>query len=119
MKACRTLNKKPLEWQIQSGILKWLNYQPDIYTIRVNPVGIPLGNGKYRPSGMKGVSDIICNVRGRFLAIEVKRDRSSRITEEQVRFLNSIKETGGYAIVATDLNDVIEIVERIRNAIFQ
>lgn len=117
MKQCRTSNKEPYEWQIQSGILKWLHYQKDCYVIRVNPVGIPLGNNKYRPSGMKGVSDIICCVRGSFLAIEVKRNKRSKISDEQVRFLKGIKNTGGYAIVATDLNNVISVVERIRNAV--
>ena len=118
MNRCRTSNKKePLEWQIQSGILKWLKYQSDIYVIRVNPVGIPLANGKYRPSGMKGVSDIICCVRGNFLAIEVKRNKRSKISEEQVLFLKGIIKAGGYAIVATDLNNVIDVVERIRNAV--
>jgi len=119
VKQCRSSSKEPLEWQIQSGILKWLRYQKDVYVIRVNPVGIPLANGKYRPSGMKGVSDIICCVRGQFLAIEVKRNSRSKITEEQVSFLKGIKNTGGYAIVATDLNNVISVVERIRNAVLQ
>jgi hypothetical protein len=117
MNKCRTSSKEPLEWQIQSGILKWLRYQKDVYAIRVNPVGIPLHNGKYRPSGMKGVSDIICCVRGKFLAIEVKRNNRSKVTNEQVLFLKSIKQTGGYAIVATNLDDVIRVVERIRNAV--
>ena len=104
------------EAQIQKTILEWLHLQKDIYAIRINPVGIPLHgiHGRYRPSGMKGVSDIICNVQGKFLAMEVKRPLKGKLSKDQAGFLNGIKRTGGEAHVVTSLDEVILIINKIR-----
>ena len=112
------MNISPIlsEAQIQSVILQWLHLQKDIYTIRINPVGIPLPGvqGRYRPSGMKGVSDIICNVQGKFLALEVKRKKKGKLSKEQANFLNGILSTGGNAYVVTSLDEVIRIINQLR-----
>ena len=63
---------------------------------------------------MKGVSDLICCVRGIFLAIEVKREKGGKLREHQRRFLEKVKNVGGVAIVATSLDQVIETVNLIR-----
>ena len=52
-----------------------------------------------------GVADIVCCYRGKFVAIEVKVG-SNKPTALQERFLERIKEAGGVAIVAYDLDDV-------------
>ena len=103
------------ERDIQKQILHWLKYQKNVYPIRINPVGIPLHNkqGSFRPSGMKGVSDIVCCVEGYFVAFEVKRPRG-KLTREQVEFLNVIRSCGGFAYKVTSLDEVILIIKKIK-----
>ena len=92
-----------------------MQLQKDITVVRFNSIGIPLGDtGKFRPIRMKGISDLICCVRGKFLAIEVKREKGGKLSEYQKAFLQTVKEVGGYAIVANNLDTVIETVNLIR-----
>jgi len=103
------------EAQVQKVILQWLELQNDLTVIRFNSIGIPLGEtGKFRPIRMKGVSDLICCVRGIFLAIEVKREKGGKLSNYQKAFLQTVKDVGGVAIVATSLDQVIETVNLIR-----
>ena len=103
------------ESQVQKVILQWLEMQKDLTVIRFNAIGIPLGEtGKFRPIRMKGVSDLICCVRGKFLAIEVKREKGGKLSDYQKAFLQTVEDVGGKAIVATTLDEVIETVNEIR-----
>jgi len=57
---------------------------------------------------MKGVSDILgCLPDGRLLAIEVKK-HNGRVRQEQQRFVYSINQRGGLAMVARSLDEVKE-----------
>ena len=58
-------------------------------------------------SSPKGISDIIGIYKGRFLAIEVKRDNQIP-TPLQQAFLDEVKANGGIAILARSAKDVIE-----------
>lgn len=110
------------ESQVQKQIITWLQLQKDTTVIRYNSIGIPLGEtGKFRPIRMKGISDLICCVRGKFLAIEVKREKGGKLSNYQKAFLQTVKEVGGYAIVANNLDVVIETVNLIRkeNNVYQ
>lgn len=110
-------NKSPTlsESQVQKQIIAWLELQKDTTVIRYNAIGIPLGEtGKFRPIRMKGISDLICCVRGKFLAIEVKREKGGKLSVYQRAFLQTVKEVGGYAIVANNLDTVIKTVNLIR-----
>mgnify|MGYP003136280109 CR=1 FL=1 len=96
-------------------ILNWLDLQSDITAIRFNSIGVPLGEtGKFRPLRTRGISDIICCVRGTFLAIEVKREKGGKLSIYQKAFLDTVREVGGVAIVATNLDLVIQTVDQIR-----
>jgi len=71
------------------------------------------------PMMMSGLSDIIGILPdGRFLAIEVKRPRvrgsgSHHINRKQREFLLRVKESGGVAILAFCLDDVIKVLSPI------
>lgn len=54
---------------------------------------------------LKGVSDIIGIVDGRFIAIEVK-NRTGKLSPEQRQFINKINVSGGLAFVARSIEDV-------------
>ena len=55
----------------------------------------------------KGVPDIICCYKGKFLAIEVKTPTTRRNTSELQKYnLKKVKEAGGLAIVAVEVEDI-------------
>lgn len=58
------------------------------------------------PTNLPGIADILGCYKGRFLAIEVKRN-GKEPTELQQAFLDAVKEAGGIAFVARSVDDVI------------
>ncbi len=56
---------------------------------------------------LPGVSDIIGIWKGRYLAIEVKRE-GGKLTELQQRFMDRVNDEGGMAFVARSIEDVEE-----------
>lgn len=62
----------------------------------------------------KGISDIIACVKGRFVAIEVKKPNNKKgESENQKLFGRNVIKSKGYYIVADTLEDVINLVENI------
>jgi len=89
------LNDKT-EQQIQKEIQDYLEKQ-NYYVVKVVR------------ANKSGVPDILFCKDGKFCAIEVKRKgKKSNVTELQKVHLNMIKQSGGSAIVADSLWDVIE-----------
>lgn len=65
---------------------------------------MPVSNGM----GRMGIPDLICCLRGRFLAVEAKAGRG-RPTMLQLKALREIDEAGGLALVINETNlDVLE-----------
>jgi len=60
---------------------------------------MPAGTGR----GRSGIPDIICCVKGKFIAIEVK-SATGKLTELQKYELEKITEAGGVALVINGLN---------------
>lgn len=114
------LNHNVTEKQIETLILKWLNFQPGVMAFKVNTVGIyDTKRGIFRrivnPFIHKGTSDIIGLCNGTFFCIEVKHpDRLKSVTEEQTRFIDQVKNRGGYGMVATSLQQVENFIYMIR-----
>ena len=102
------------ERDLQRAVLDYFALQKDCFAIRVNTQGVPLhGRDGFRPSPMKGIADILVCIKGRFLAIELKSDKGKVSLEEQT-FLDSVHKSGGFAIVASSLDAVMDIVEQIK-----
>jgi len=94
------------ELDIQKQILTWLKLN-GIFAFRVNTMGVPLPNGKFRPSPMKGIPDIIGVLPGgRALFIEVKRP-GGKTSKEQDEFLAVADIAGAEVLVAESLEYVI------------
>lgn len=108
MTKLRMKRPEPLEKDIQSSILDYLQAR-NIFCWKEHSGGIMVDGGtRYMPIGLKGKADIIGLLRGgRFLAIEVKRP-SGKVSEDQQFFLNMIKDMGGLAFVARNIDDVIK-----------
>lgn len=97
----------PLEREIQSLILQWLNLQYGCKAWRSNTGAVVReykGKKRFTRFGQAGMPDIIGIYRGRFLAIEVKRP-GNKATMEQQMFLDGISRMGGLAFVAFSLDD--------------
>ena len=91
-------SKPVLEKYIQRNIVVWLReqgYHVDVIT-----------KGMY---GANGIADIICCIKGLYVAFEVKRP-GAKPTELQSRWLNSVNKSGGEAFVVSSLSDVKEII---------
>jgi len=85
------------EAKIQSQILKYLKdkgYQPI----------------KVIASNANGVSDIICNVKGIFVALEVKVP-GGKASELQLLFLNNIIASGGIGGVVTSVKEAKNLTD--------
>lgn len=57
---------------------------------------------------VRGCSDLIGIYRGRFIAIEVKRPRGGRVSDEQALFLQLVREHGGIALVARSVDEAAQ-----------
>lgn len=62
--------------------------------------------------GRYGVSDIMgfCKKTGRIVAVEVKT-LGDRLSDEQIKFLNDVKNAGGLAYLAVDAGGRVELRE--------
>lgn len=107
--------KKVTEKQIETAILTYLSFLPKCFAWKNNTVGIyDTSRGVHRKLGkfsMRGVSDILGIYHGRFLAIEVKRDKSSRVSREQRDFLERVRRLGGIAGICTSVEEAKELLK--------
>ena len=101
------------EKQIQDIILEYLNISG--HFCWRNNTGVMTATDKYGKqrmwrAGVKGSADILGIAKdGKMIAIECKR-KGKKATAEQLFFLDAIKYRGGYAIVATSLDEVQKIL---------
>jgi len=66
------------------------------------------------PFSVHGVPDLICCYQGRFIGIEVKAPgKASNVTKNQRYHLDQIKANGGLAIVADNVDTVIELFDSL------
>lgn len=66
------------------------------------------------PYQQNGISDLLCNVNGIFLALEVKvPGKKNTLTKLQQRFLDTVTEHGGYAHVVDSVEEAEGFVEVI------
>lgn len=107
-----------LERQIQRDILDYLrHWARATWAVRVNSAGIRLPGrkgkaGYYRSNDRRGCPDILACVKGRFVAIEVKRPGEVPTTD-QLACHDDIERAGGVVIVATSRKDVQDWVESL------
>jgi hypothetical protein len=102
------------ENEIELGILVYLR-SVGVFCFKVPTTGFYDTNRKAfrkqeNPFVLNGVSDILGIRDGRFIAIEVKT-KTGVVSEEQEAFIKKIKEMGGMAGVARNIDDVREILK--------
>lgn len=102
------------EAEVQKAILQYLRMR-GCFVYKQNSGSFRVGD-RYIAMSMVGIADIICITHGGiYTAIEVKAPKTGVLSPAQVTFLRSVRKAGGISMVATDLSDVIRLLED-RNA---
>jgi hypothetical protein len=95
----------PKESEIQKAILQLL-LAKRIFVWRQNTGTVEVED-RYVSFGARGTSDILgIYPGGRFMAIEVKRPKTGKLSTEQITFLQKVRKAGGIAMVADCVADV-------------
>ena len=85
----------------QAKIIKWIKETyPDAFVWKAQA----------GPYSRQGIPDIIALIRGRFIAVEVKRPGNGRLTPIQARTIEQINAAGGTALVASYPAQVAEAI---------
>lgn len=65
-----------------------------------------------------GTSDVIACVRGRFVALEVKKPKDGvPVTPEQTAFLALVNRSGGVGVVVRSVAETAEVVQRLAKGV--
>lgn len=97
----------PTEQAIQRAILDYLELKK-YFAVKFNNVGIRKLDGSFIPPRQRGIPDILaCSPTGQFVAIEVKRPGLSA-NDEQDEIIERIRKTGGRAMVAHSVDEVVK-----------
>lgn len=98
--------EKIKEKDIQKQILDYLDIKR-IFHYKSNNVGIfRRDTGSYIPSGVLGLPDIICVIKGIYIGIEVKVPGGKQ-SDNQKAFQESLEKAGGIYILAYSLDDLL------------
>lgn len=117
MKPFRLKHPEPKEADVLRAVLTFLSMHPRVaWAHRMQSGAGKLVRGKgasqFLRFGWPGASDIVGQLKGtgQFLAVECKRP-SGTTTPEQEAFLARVRDSGGVAVVARSVDDVIEALK--------
>ena len=100
------------ESDIQSDIMIALGEHPKIAWCYVTSAGSFRVRGGYMTVGIKGMSDIMGQMRdGRLFGVEVKKP-NEKPKPEQFEFLDMISKNGGISGWCTNVSEAMEIIEQ-------
>lgn len=100
---------------VLAAVIKALSMHPAVAWVRRMNVGaIKIGEGRnarFFRAGFVGCSDIIGQMKdGRFLAVECK-SATGKLSDEQVRFIDTVRAAGGVAGMARSIDDALLIIK--------
>lgn len=93
--------KQKEEQKVQDSIMKYIK----------SIGGLPIKQNQIGIYGQAGVPDILACIKGRFVAIEVKKP-GEKPKPHQVAFIDAINKKGGIAFYSDNLNKVKEVLEK-------
>lgn len=88
-----------LESKIQADFLKWLRIQPEVWAVKYSA-------GTY---GMTGTPDVILSVKGKFVAIEMKKSGGKHREMQEYQKVQ-IRKSGGICEFCDSLESAKELV---------
>jgi len=104
-----------LEGEVAAGVVQYLNLRPDFFWFRNNVGGFRPASGGFIKYGKKGSGDYLgCQARkmadgsiwGRFVSIELKREKGGKVSDDQIKFREDVIAHGGVAVVAKSIDEV-------------
>lgn len=100
--------KKPLEADSLREVMMALKTHELVAWCERQNTGAAKVGDRFIKFGWKGCSDILGQLKdGRLLAVECKRLKGGKLTDEQTYFLEQVRQHGGVSFVATNLHDVL------------
>ena len=100
-------NVKPLEADSLREVMQALKNHSLVAWVERQNTGAAKVGGRFIKFGWKGCSDILGQLKdGRILAVECKRLKVGKLTDDQTFFLERVRQHGGVSFVATSLHDV-------------
>ncbi len=98
---------KPLEADCMREVMMALKTHRLVAWCERQNTGAAKVGGRFIKFGWKGCSDILGQLKyGRLLAVECKRLKGGKLSNDQLHFLEMVRCHGGVAFVATNLHDV-------------
>jgi hypothetical protein len=95
---------KPMtEAELLRAVLIELGSHPDVLVYRAQPIVAKAPGGRVIRALPKGHPDVLCCIRGRYVALELKSERG-RQTPEQVAFQTAVERAGGQYLVIRDVD---------------
>lgn len=101
-----TYNRSPLESNLVKKVEQYIKttYRKDSWFLKTH------GNGCQR----SGVPDILCCIKGHFIALELKReDGSGRASPQQEIECKKINGAGGHALISDNMEEIRNFIESI------
>ncbi len=115
----KAINLTASEANIQQSIMNWGEWQKQngIGMFRINVIGVPVGEGKFRPSPNVGMADIYMSVQTEGISIgvwlEVKK-HGGKQSKTQKEFEKKVVEQSGWYFIVKSIEDVEEVIKIIR-----
>lgn len=108
---------KPLEKDIQKAVCEWLDFNQYFFWRQNNvPIFGKSMDGQFRHRAMpkfskKGIPDVICIHKGKFIGIEIKRESHLPLSDEQEKFKKECEQVGGFYYKISSVEELISIHE--------
>ena len=104
---------KITEKQVQSAVITYLKYRPDVYFIRNNSIAgkiiRPNGTIGWVNNAKIGAPDIVLVKDGKFIGLELKSS-NGRQSKEQKQAEKDIKHCGGIYKIVRYIDDIVELL---------
>lgn len=101
-----TDHKQPNESQIQGSILDYLSARHVFHYRNNTGAFVRPGSNSFYRFGVKGAPDIVCVIKGRYVAIECK-SKKGRQSESQRDFQEQLEDAGGLYLLVSSLEEAI------------
>lgn len=101
-------NSSPLESNLVNKVKDYIRttYRRDAWFFKV------AGSATQR----SGIPDILCCIKGKFIALELKReDGSGRPSPQQIIECEKIKDAGGYPLISGNFDEIKNFISGIVN----
>lgn len=100
-----------LEADSLAEVIQALRTHDTVAWVRRQNTGVAKVGGRFIKFGWTGCTDLLGMMKdGRLLAVECKRTKGGKLSNEQSHFISLVNQFGGCAFVATSAKDVLNIL---------